>query len=128
MGQKKKNKKTSTRDYYWTHTNLNIHLFAGINKWIYSVSYLERHLNINKQTPSVRQNIINDEHIFFRKALYIHVASCGKVSFPAMLKSQSVQKNLQTENHTAWLRLCGLYIVCSEQKMHHKNPVRLCTI
>lgn len=57
MGPKKKEQKKPHPSgiITGTHTNLNIHLFAGINKWIYSVSYLERHLNINKQTPSVRQ-------------------------------------------------------------------------
>lgn len=98
----KKNKKTPTQDYYWTNKkNLNIHLFAGINKWIYSVSYLERHLNINKQTPSVRQIHYQwrTHFFFFRKALYIHVASCGKVSFPAShAKKPICSKNVQTEN------------------------------
>lgn len=28
--------------------NLNIYLFVGINKWIYSVLYFERYFNINK--------------------------------------------------------------------------------
>lgn len=53
---KKRNKKKHPPRIITGHIkNLNIHLFAGINKWIYSVSYLERHLNINKQTQSVKQ-------------------------------------------------------------------------
>lgn len=99
---KKRNKKKHPPRIITGHIkNLNIHLFAGINKWIYSVSYLERHLNINKQTPSVRQKHYQwrTHFFFFRKALYIHVASCGKVSFPASLAEKPIcSKNVQTEN------------------------------
>lgn len=127
MGRKKKNKKTPTRNYYWTHKkNLNIHLFAGINKWIYSVSYLERHLNINKQTPSVRQKHYQwrTHFFFFRKALYIHVASyLRKGIFPSQPCWKANLFKKCSDREPARLRLYGLmYIVCSEQKNASQKP------
>lgn len=116
---KKKNKKTPTQDYYWTNKkNLNIHLFAGINKWIYSVSYLERHLNINKQTPSVRQKHYQwRTHFFLLQespiyTLYSYTLAAERyLSQPAMLKSQSVQKMLRPRTCTVmslWLNVYSL--------------------
>lgn len=125
MGQKKKQKKHPPRIITGHIKNLNIHLFAGINKWIYSVSYLERHLNINKQTPSVRQKHYQwrTHFFFFRKAIYIHVASCGKVSFPASHAKQPSSVKKCSDREPARLRLYGLmYIVCSEQKNASQKP------
>lgn len=130
---KKRNKKKHPPRIFTGHIkNLNIHLFAGINKWIYSVSYLERHLNINKQTPSVRQKHYQwrTHFFFFRKAIYIHVASCWKLSFPASHAEQPSSVKKCSDREPARFRLYGsMYIYSAlNKKMHHKNPVWLCTI
>lgn len=127
LDEKKRTKKTPTRNNYWTNKkNLNIHLFAGINKWIYSVSYLERHLNINKQTPSVRQKHYQwrTHFFFFRKALYIHVASyLRKGIFPSQPCWKANLFKKCSDREPARLRLYGLmYIVCSEQKNASQKP------
>lgn len=127
---KKKNKKTPTQDYYWTNKkNLNIHLFAGINKWIYSVSYLERHLNINKQTPSVRQKHYQwRTHFFLLQespiyTLYSYTLAAERyLSQPAMLKSQSVQKMFRPRTCTVTSLWLNVYILCSEQKNASQKP------
>lgn len=119
MGRKKRTKKTPTRNNYWTHKkNLNIHLFAGINKWIYSVSYLERHLNINKQTRSVRQKHYQWRTYFFLLqespiyTLYSYTLAAERyLSQPAMLKSQSVKKMFRPRTCTVtslWLNVYSL--------------------
>lgn len=126
MGQKKKQKKHPPRIITGHIKNLNIHLFAGINKWIYSVSYLERHLNINKQTPSVRQIHYQwrTHFFFFRKALYIHVASyLRKGVFPSQPCWKANLFKKCSDREPAQLRLYGLmYIECSEQKNASQKP------
>lgn len=126
MGQKKKQKKHPPRIITGHIKNLNIHLFAGINKWIYSVSYLERHLNINKQTPSVRQKHYQwrTHFFFFRKALYIHVASyLRKGIFPSQPCWKANLFKKCSDREPAQLRLYGLmYIECSEQKNASQKP------
>lgn len=126
MGQKKKQKKHPPRIITGHIKNLNIHLFAGINKWIYSVSYLERHLNINKQTPSVRQKHYQwrTHFFFFWKALYIHVASyLRKGIFPSQPCWKANLFKKCSDREPARLRLYGLmYIVCSEQKNASQKP------
>lgn len=114
--------------------NFNIHLFAGINKWIYSVSYLERHLNINKQTWSVRQKHYQWRTYFFLLqespiyTLYSYTLAERYLSQPAMLKSQSVQKMFRPRTCTVTSLWLNVYSLLWTKKMHHKNPVWLCTI
>lgn len=126
MGQKKETKKHPPRIITGHIKNLNIHLFACINKWIYSVSYLERHLNINKQTPNVRQKHYQwrTHFFFFRKALYIHVASyLRKGIFPSQPCWKANLFKKCSDREPARLRLYGLmYIVCSEQKNASQKP------
>lgn len=127
MGQKKKQKKHPPRIITGHIKNLNIHLFAGINKWIYSVSYLERHLNINKQTPSVRQKHYQwrTHFFFFRKALYIHVASyLRKGIFPSQpcWKANLFKKMLRPRTCTVTSLWLNVYILCSEQKNASQKP------
>lgn len=128
MGQKKKQKKHPPRIITGHIKNLNIHLFAGINKWIYSVSYLERHLNINKQTPSVRQKHYQwrTHFFFFWKALYIHVASyLRKGIFPSQPCWKANLFKKCSDRESEWLRLYGLmyiHVVCSEQRNASQKP------
>lgn len=124
---KKRNKKKHPPRIITGHIkNLNIQLFAGINKWIYSVSYLERHLNINKQTSSVRQKHYQwrTHFFFFWKALYIHVASyLRKGIFPSQPCWKANLFKKCSDREPARLRLYGLmYIVCSEQKNASQKP------
>lgn len=127
MGQKKEQKKHPPRiitgqiKKFWIFICLQV-LTSG-----YIVSHILKDISTSTNKHQVLdKNIINDEHIFFffRKALYIHVASyLRKGVFPSQPCWKANLFKKCSDREPARLRLYGLmYIECSEQKNASQKP------
>lgn len=126
MGPKKKNKKNPTHPgLLLEHIQIWIFICLQVLTSGYIVSHILKDISTSTNKHQVLDKTLSmtNTFFFFRKALYIHVASCRKVYiFPSHAEKPICSKNPQTETHTAWLRLYGLYIVCSEQKNASQKP------